>query len=230
MTKQIDYKESLKRDLIEQFRDKKNIEILTDVIGEQLNDVLKFFKDVREKTDLDTVEFVPEDKENKQLDGIGDIVVLSRMEAGELLGNPTAVEVIPNKEYHHCLKYKTFKNTCDCTYYDVMKGIDMFWKDDEHRLRYSEDPSRPATIIFDFEAYKDIAEKVFSLPFIRAGGVGLFMRMHKKDELKIYCGFARVQKIKRRIECEEAVIEEQTYLTDDEGNVLKDEKGNWLAL
>ncbi len=230
MIKQVDYRESLKTDLVEQFKEKKNIEAFNDAVGEQLNDVFKFFIDIRTKTDLETVEFVPEDKENKQLDGLGDIVVLSRMEAGELIGNPTSVEVISNEEYHHCLKYKVHKNTCNCSYYDIMKGVDMFWEDDEHRLRYSEDPAYPATIIFDFEAYKDIAKKVFALPFIRAGGVGLLLRMHKTDDFAIYTGFARMQKITRYVECEEAVIEERTYLTDEEGTILTDEKGNWLSI
>lgn len=230
MIKEVDYKESLRKDLVEQFKEKRNIEAFNDAVGEQLNDLFKFFRDTRTKTDLGTVEFVPEKKENKQLDGIGDIVVLSRMEAGELLGNPTSVEVISNGDYHHCLKYKALKNTCNCTYYDIMKVVDMFWEDDKHRLRYSEDPAYPATIIFDFEAYKDIAKKIFSLPFLRAGGVGLYMRMHKDDEFKIYCGFARVQNIKRTVECEEAFIEERTYLEDEDGNILTDEKGNWLSI
>lgn len=230
MNKQIDYTESLKRDLIEQFRGKENIEKFVTVLGDELNDVFNFFSNIRNKTDLGTVDYDTKSKENKQLDGLGDIVVLSRKEAGELLGNPASVEVISNEEYHHCLKYKVLKNTCNCTYYDIMKVVDMFWKDEEHRLRYSEDPTKPATIIFDFEAYKDIAKKIFSLPFLRAGGVGLFMRMHMADDFKIYTGFARLQNTKRTVLCEEAKIEERTYLSDEDGNILKDEKGNWLAI
>lgn len=229
MIKKVDYTESLKKDLVEQFKEKKNIEAFVEAFGEQLNDVAKFFDAIRTKTDLETVEYIPEDKENKQLDGIGDIVCLSRMEAGELLGFAAAVEVITNEAYHHCLKYKVLKNTCNCTYYDIMKVVEMFWKDKDHPLRYSEDPNYPATIIFDFEAYRDIADKVFRLPFLRAGGVELFMRMLKKDDLSVYCGMARAQLIERSVECEIPVIEERTYLTDDEGNILTDEKGNWLA-
>lgn len=228
--KEVKYEESLKRDLIEQFRGRENIEKFVTVLGEELNDVFKFFSNIRNKTDLSTVEYDKKSKEDKQLDGLGDIVVLSRKEAGELLGNPASVEVISNEEYHHCLKYKVLKNTCNCTYYDIMKVVDMFWKDEEHRLRYSEDPTYPATIIFDFEMYRDMAEKIFSLPFLRAGGVGILMRMLKKDELPIYCGFARAQMMTREIGCEPEVIEERTYLTDEDGNILKDDDGNWLAI
>ena len=73
----VDYIRRLHDDLAEQFKDKATIEALNRTIGRQLNEVRQYFEDLRDKRGIDTAV-------GKQLDGVGDIVVLSRLEAGEL--------------------------------------------------------------------------------------------------------------------------------------------------
>ena len=176
-----DYIVDLKKDLLEQFKGKKNIEDLMEVIGKQLNDVYNFFEQLRTERSLHTAV-------GKQLDGVGDIVSLSRAEASMLAGEDLTSTSIDDKTYRKYLIYKILKNTCNCTYYDIMKAIGMFW--DGPPLKYTEDPNRPATIIFDFEAEKDFAEQVVGIPYVKAGGVGLDVRMHKSEDFTAYYGFA----------------------------------------
>jgi len=72
-----DYVELLRGDLVEQFKEKPVIDALVSAIGEQLNDVRRFYEDLRDRRGLQT-------SMGQQLDGVGDIVVLSRLEAGAL--------------------------------------------------------------------------------------------------------------------------------------------------
>ena len=214
-----DYIKNLKGDLVEQFKDKPNIEALYEVIGEQLDDLFLFFEQLRTKRSVN-------DAEGKQLDGVGDIVVLSRLEAAQMEGTVSASSMT-DEQYRKYLIYKILKNTCDCTYYDIMKAIGMFWKGPP--LRYSEDPDKPATICFDFEASKDLADQALGIPFVKAGGVGLHMTMHKEDEFTTYFGFALQKTVTTLIECREAVINDQTYLADEFDIILADEVGAWLV-
>ena len=167
-----DYIKNLKGDLVEQFKDKPNIEALYEVIGEQLDDLFLFFEQLRTKRSVN-------DAEGKQLDGVGDIVVLSRLEAAQMEGTVSASSMT-DEQYRKYLIYKILKNTCDCTYYDIMKAIGMFW--DGPPLKYTEDPEYPATMIFDFDAGKDLADQAIGIPSVRAGGVGMYMRMHKSEQ------------------------------------------------
>ncbi len=189
-----------------------------DVIGEQLNDLFVFFEQLRTKRNV-------YDAEGKQLDGIGDIVILSRLEAAQLHGSVSA-STFPDEAYRKYLIYKILKNTCNCTYYDIMKAIDMFWNGPP--LKYSEDPEYPATMIFDFDAGKDLADQALGIPVVRAGGVGLYMRMHKAEGANVYVGLAFQRACSMLIECNVPVMEPQTYLTDETGTILTDEIGSWL--
>ena len=108
----------------------------------------------------------------KQLDGVGDIAVMTRKEAGQLAGNPIPFEVIDDNTYRQYLIYKILKNTCDCTYPDIIKAFRMFW---DRPLYYTEDPEQPATMIFDTgELPGDVdTTPLFKTPLIRAAGVTL---------------------------------------------------------
>ena len=103
-----DYVATLKNDLVEQFRGKANIEALMEVIGAQLQQVYDFYDQLRQDRGVHTAV-------GKQLDGVGDIVVMTRMEAGKLAGDPIPFEVIDDETYRRYLIYKILKNTCDCT-------------------------------------------------------------------------------------------------------------------
>lgn len=213
-----DYIKNLKGDLVEQFKDKPNIEALYEVIGEQLDDLFLFFEQLRTKRSV-------YDAEGKQLDGVGDIVVLSRLEAAQMEGTVSASSMT-DEQYRKYLIYKILKNTCDCTYYDIMKAIGMFW--DGPPLKYTEDPEYPATMIFDFDAGKDLADQAIGIPFVRAGGVGMYMRMHKSEEANVYVGFALQRSCQSTIGCNVPVMEPYTYLADETDTILVDEIGAWL--
>ncbi|MFR5990242.1 MAG: hypothetical protein ACLUGP_07605 [Faecalibacterium prausnitzii] len=110
----------MKNDLVERFRGKANIEALMEVIGAQLQQVYDFYDQLRQDRGVHTAV-------GKQLDGVGDIVVMTRMEAGKLAGDPIPFEVIDDETYRRYLIYKILKNTCDCTYPDIIKAFRMFW-------------------------------------------------------------------------------------------------------
>lgn len=87
-----DYVVALKKDLVEQFRGKANIEALVEVIGAQFQQVYDFYDQLRYNRDVYTAV-------GKNLDGVGDIAVLTRMEAAQIAGDPIPFEVIDDERY-----------------------------------------------------------------------------------------------------------------------------------
>ena len=156
----VDYIELLKQDLVEQFKEKPVIDALMEAIGRQLNDVRLFFEDLKTKRSV-------EESMGKQLDGVGDIVVLTRKEAGELACIPESVFVLEDDEYRRFLIYKIWKNTNRCTYYDIIHSFQMFW---DKPLYYREDEEQPATMIFETDelAPEDNAQALLNAPFVKA--------------------------------------------------------------
>ena len=170
------YIDSMKKNLIEQFRDKPYIEALMEVLGSELQELYDFLVALSDEVDVNSAI-------GKQLDGIGDIVVLTRMEAGQLAGNPIPFEVIDDDTYRQYLIYKILKNTCDCTYPDIIKGLKMFW---DRPLYYTEDLEQPATMIFDtgeMEGNVDTTP-LFKTPLIRAAGITLKLYARTKIEME----------------------------------------------
>ena len=160
------YAVSLKKDMVEQFRGKPNIEVLMDALAVQLQEVYDFYRQIETMCSLDTAV-------GKQLDGVGDIVVLSRAEASQLAGftkNPE--EVIDDDNYRKYLIFKVLKNTCDCTYPDIIKAFRMFW---DGPLYYSEDPEYPATMIMRTGTLNPDTppDKLLTAPVVKAAGVGV---------------------------------------------------------
>jgi len=162
---EFDYRKSIEKDTLEQFRDKPNLQALHCALAKQLQDVYGFFVQLREERNLSTAI-------GRQLDGIGDIAVLSRMEAGQLVGNPIPFDVIDDEMYRQFLIFKILKNTCDCTYPDIIKAFRMFW---DRPLYYTEDPEQPATMIFDTGEMQGCVDTrpLFTTPLLRAAGVTL---------------------------------------------------------
>lgn len=163
-----DYVDFLKKDLITQFKDQPKLEALCEVVGEQLQEVYGFFVDMATKRWIDQAEGV-------QLDGIGDIVALTRTEAGALACFTDSVFVMSDEDYRNYLIFKIWKNTNHCTYYDIQNAFRMFWSTP---LYYSEDPSIPATMIFETQILnpKDPSQdalRLFQAPFIKAAGVAI---------------------------------------------------------
>ena len=160
-----DYVELLRGDLVAQFKEKPVIDALVSAIGEQLNDVRRFYEDLRDRRGLQT-------SMGQQLDGVGDIVVLSRLEAGALACINESVYVLDDESYRRYLIFKVWKNTNNCTYHDVIKALRMFWP---KPLYYREDPAEPATIVFDTDMLspEDDVPKLLNAPLIKAAGVGI---------------------------------------------------------
>lgn len=171
-----DYVATLKNDLVEQFRGKANIEALMEVIGAQLQQVYDFYDQLRQDRGVHTAV-------GKQLDGVGDIVVMTRMEAGKLAGDPIPFEVIDDETYRRYLIYKILKNTCDCTYPDIIKAFRVFW---DWPLYYKEDPAEPATMIFDTGEMDGTVDTtpLFTTPLLRAAGVTLKLYARTKTEME----------------------------------------------
>lgn len=172
----VDYVTALKEELVEQFRDKPNIEAIMEVIGIELQEVFDFYRQLRDERGVDNAV-------GQQLDGVGDIAVMSRKEAGQLSGNPIPIEVIPDDLYRQYLIYKILKNTCDCTYPNIIKAFRMFW---DKPLYYTEDPKQPATMIFDTGEMDGTVDTrpLFTTPLLRAAGVTLRLFARTKTEMK----------------------------------------------
>lgn len=164
-----DYINNLKGDLVEQFRGKKNIEALLETIGKQLQDIADFYGQLREMRAVHTAA-------GAQLDGVGDIVGLTRSEAGVLAGINRMAYVLDDDLYRQFLVYKIWRNTNSCTYPDIINSLRMFW---DKPLYYQEDPQRPATIIIDTgDLPGDIdTSPLLRVPLIRAAGIALKLHM-----------------------------------------------------
>lgn len=162
---EVDYIQKLRDDTIEQFKDKPIIDAFHEAIGIQLNDVRQFYEDLRDKRGVQTAT-------GAQLDGAGDIVVLTRTEAGELACLNKSVYVLEDEDYRKYIIFKIWKNSNNCTYYDVIKALRMFW---DRPLYYREDPEYPATMVFETDKLDETVDikKLFDAPIIRAAGVGV---------------------------------------------------------
>ena len=163
----VDYIQKLRDDLVEQFKGKPVIDALMEAVGDELNEVRQFYEDLRDKRNIQTAV-------GKQLDGIGDNAVLTRLEAGALACTKESVYVLNDDDYRTYLIYKIWKNTNRCTYYDIIRAFKMFW---DKPLHYREDPDVPATMIFETEALtpEDDVSKLLNAPLIKAAGVAIMV-------------------------------------------------------
>ena len=110
-----------------------------------------------------------------QLDHIGDIVVLSRADAGLLAAQAGNLDfdVIDDVRYRKYLKYKILENTSNATYKDIISAIKMIWGAD--KIKYLENEEGPASLTVSFP-YHYTAGDVFILPPLTAAGVGIHVR------------------------------------------------------
>ncbi len=153
------------RDMPQQFQGKRNIEILIRALARQMEEVETVLREINTLTDIDTAR-------GKNLDYVGDIVCMSRKEAGELVNRRFPEPVISDEQYRKYLKYQVLRNTSDCTYADIMKAIDILW--DVDRARYYEREDRPATIFIGLPAVDIEGEdQARGKPrILKPGGVG----------------------------------------------------------
>jgi len=152
--------------MIEQFKGKPNIEVLQAALARQLADVYAFFEELNSLLRINSAEGV-------QLDGIGDIVVMSRAEA--LAVSKKAGQTVPmdDETYRLYLKWKNALNTTNCTHKDRHSAMKRFW--DKSPIYYSEKPEHPATIYLTIsEAITDSEAEIFQIAsLVKAAGVAL---------------------------------------------------------
>lgn len=165
MAKAFDYWQKIRDDLVEQFKGKKNIEILAGSFAAQLQEVYEFFLELSVLLDIAKCE-------GKQLDGIGSIVALSRYEARVLIGK-SEKEVLDDANYRKMLKYKILLNTNTGTYWDIINGVKTFW--DKGTIYYEEKPEEPATIFLSTSVLtpEQNAREFLESPIIKPAGVKL---------------------------------------------------------
>ncbi len=125
-------------DMPQQFHGKRNIEILLSAFSRQLDEIMHVFDDLKEKTEIDTAF-------QKNLDGVGDILNMSRRDATAIV-REAMTYTMSDELYRQVLRYQKLKASTECTYEDIMGAISLLW--DTSKISYVEDPSRPATILF----------------------------------------------------------------------------------
>ena len=116
-----------------QFRDKPKLNAILKAASIQIDEMIEMFNDVDNLT-IDTAT-------GKNLDMIGDIVNLTRLQTFGYLNNSDFE--VTDEIYRRCLKFKIIYNNTDATYSDIMKGLQLLWPGVE--MTYTESPSEPAT-------------------------------------------------------------------------------------
>ena len=167
MDKYIDWLQKLEADLIEQFRGQPNIKVFQKAVARQLTELYAFFYQLYVLQWLDNANGV-------QLDGIGNIVDLSRTDA--LIWSNLAGINVPMEDdlYRKYLWFKIFLNTSEGTYRDIVRTFKMFWSDTP--ILYSERIDVPATMFWTLEGINPFAadNRVLDIASrVKAGGVAL---------------------------------------------------------
>ena len=151
-----------------QFRGKPKIEALCQCWDRQFEQIFSCLEQMKLILDVDRAQ-------GAQLDRIGDIVVLSRADAGLLAAQAGNLDfdVIDDVRYRKYLKYKILENTSNATYKDIISAIKMIWGAD--KIKYLENEEVPASLTVSFP-YHYTAGDVFILPPLTAAGVGIHVR------------------------------------------------------
>ena len=162
-----DYADKLREDMPHQFLGKQRTEALLEALADQLEEVQRAFSDLLVKRTLDAAT-------GAQLDGIGDIVCLSRTEALQMVARLESVSTIDDDAYRNYLKWKIFKNTSSCTYREITQSIRAFWTRTD--VMFAEKLTHPATIFLTTEMNLDDnpgveVTRIFAVPQMKAAGV-----------------------------------------------------------
>ncbi len=120
--------------LPEQFKRKNNIEVMIKAFAGELEGVEEAFKDLEDLRSLRTAF-------GKQLDGIGEIVVLTRAESTSYAGI-VDFNVIDDERYRLFLMYKALRNANTCTFPELMEICRLLYN--AKLLYYREFDSHPA--------------------------------------------------------------------------------------
>lgn len=182
--------DSWKKELPAQFQGEPNLEAVIDSLGNQLTEVEDVLDDIRDKTDVRTAT-------GKNLDLVGDIVGISRLEAYNLL-EITNIDALDDESYRSVLFFQILKNNSDGTYEDIMKGLHLLWGEDAI-ITYRENPvvelyngakwgkPDPASLRIDIKDIpSDVPDPTVIKPMvIRPGGVKMLFETNYRDRIEI---------------------------------------------
>lgn len=149
----------------EQFKRQKNFNALIEAFYDELRLVLSVLYQLRDETWFDT-------SVGKQLDGIGDNVVITRNTAWQLAGLPN-IEMTDDR-YKLFLKWKALKNVTHCTFPEFVEACKLMY--DPKYIYYTEKKEHPATMHVQIGAnLTDEQLEVMrnALLFIKPAGVAL---------------------------------------------------------
>lgn len=163
---------SIESDFPEQFKHRNNTYKICTALDRQINEFANAVEQILSLTNINVAT-------GTQLDRIGEIVGLTRAEAGLLCGQSIYFDVVDDDRYRKYLKYKAFRNSNDCTYYSLINAMKEILGSSTV-IEYSEDEGYPATIILDIQPASGETLNLGDIPPIKPAGVKV---EYKVDEL-----------------------------------------------
>lgn len=169
-------------DLPSQFKNKEKIDGLIYALSRQLNAVRDVSEQLNAMRSLRTAV-------GKQLDGIGNIAVLTRDEATILALKSSAFKQMTDDIYRLYLVQKIMANMTNCTYQDIYNAMVILWG--KTPIWYSESIDEPATITMTVPALSSFDETSTFLGLweIRPAGVQLHFAATAKEQITINADF-----------------------------------------
>lgn len=169
-------------DLPSQFKDKEKIDGLIYALSRQLNNLRDVYKQLNDVRSLRTAA-------GKQLDGIGNIAVLTRDEATVLALKSASFTKMTDDIYRLYLVQKIMANMTNCTYRDIYNAMVILWG--KTPIWYSESIDEPATITMTVPALSSFDETSTFLGLweIRPAGVQLHFAATAKEQIAINADF-----------------------------------------
>ena len=166
------------KDIPQQFQGKKRIEILIDAFSEQLQELEKVFYEINAMTDV-------KNAKGKNLDLVGKIANISRIDANYLLAHEETSEV-GDEVYRNVIRFQILKNNSEATYSDIMEGLNLIWGNSE-KISYSEPENEPATIRINVESMStdDVDPRDIKPAVIRPAGVKLIFQSNFLDTFQL---------------------------------------------
>ena len=165
--------EEMERKLPEQFKGKKNISVFLKAVADELEELRETQKGLLEKTSFGSATGV-------NLDGVGEIVVLSREDARRLLSG--ASDLLTDDYYRNMLRHKAAKNISACTSDEIIALYKTLY-DSEH-VRYWESPDYPAhfSLMVDTDMNLADVEEMANLDMaVKPGGVSMTLSFTEGD-------------------------------------------------
>lgn len=168
---------SVLTDFPEQFKKGQNFNALCRAFDNQFKAITDTLEQIMSGTNIETAT-------GKQLDMIGDIVGLTRAEAGLLCGQTIYFDVVDDDRYRKYLKYKALRNSSDGTYYSLITALKAILGSSAE-IQYTEDPNYPATIILDINTGAGDNIYLVYIPPIRPAGVNVEYKIDAKATIEV---------------------------------------------